>query len=108
MAKDGDGKKKKKKTKLEKKNEEIAQLKKELKEAQKLKEIVFKVDRIAKVASDTGAISQTPEYDKSGKVKIISMTKIKSTKVAVPQGSNNSPDLTTSSTSDTSMEAALS
>ncbi len=108
MAKDGDGKKKKKKTKLQKKNEEIAKLKKELKEAQKLKEIVFKVDRIAKVASDTSAISQTPEYDKSGKVKIIAMTKIKSTMVAVPGGSNNSPDLTTSANSDTSMEAALS
>ena len=100
----------KKKTKLEKKNEEIAELKKKLKEVEKskIKEIVFKVNRVGEVAADTEAISETPGYDKSGKVKVIAMTKIKNTVVGMPEGGNTNIDIPTSSNVESGMEAALS
>ena len=100
----------KKKTKLEKKNEEIAELKKKLKEVEKskIKEIVFKVNRVGEIAADTEAISETPGYDKSGKVKVIAMTKIKNTVVGMPQGGNTNIDIPTSGNTESGMEAALS
>ena len=101
-----DEKEKKKKKKQDKKDKIIGKLKAELKEAKKIKQLNFKVERIS-LSGDVAAVSEEASYE-GQTTEIVKINKIVEKSVSVGSGGDkSSAGSSNSGTIDNRMEAAL-